>query len=136
MTRCAHKRARKSFITKAKIMENIEYEGISPLKHTYENDMHNGKSITRHSIYADSDQYLWVASGYGDLNEGSPSTDQAMSTFQLFAAAPDLLGALMEAVKYRDRMKNAAELMSLNDLTGIAYKHPEWYAEAKAAIAK
>ena len=61
--------------------------------------------------------------------------EESMANAQLIAACPLLRSALIKAVENQDRIKNATDYMVSNKLHSKPYQYPEWYNEAKAAIA-
>ena len=97
---------------------------------------HEGRPITRLDLLLNDDgQYLVVANGYGDLSEHFLPSDKVEAYFNLFAAAPLMLSALIQAVEQED--KNAHQFfLQLPPYTPGEYGFPDWYHDAKDAIAK
>jgi hypothetical protein len=109
-------------------MEKIE------LKHTLPNCDYSPEYKT---VYESDDQ--WAVAILGRAGQDTAAfrpntTDQHIHSIgYLYAAAPLLLSALMEAVEDAEDMKDLAEHQFPDQ---GPYEHPKWYHKAKAAIAK
>jgi len=111
-------------------MEKIELQiPAEPIQIEIVDKKHEGRPINSLELFIEtSDTRISVATGYGDLSRHFPSMEHAIAYFHLFAAAHDLLSALIKAVEYEAYDQSVVD-HEANDI-------PDWYTEAKAAIAK
>jgi hypothetical protein len=105
-----------------KLMEEFQFKG-TPGPWYYQ----EGADAYTHIVRYDSGKFMC------QLSQNSTGISKANA--MLIAAAPLLLSTLIKAVRHQDRLKNAADFMVKNKLHTKPYSFPDWYNEAKAAIA-